>query len=52
MPAESRAYIYLYYICYVEPLPTEAEKKIAIGNPRQVKRKGGEVIFDIYYIWV
>ena len=41
-----------WYIHYAEPPPTEAENKIAIGNPRQVKRKGGEVIFDIYYIWV
>ena len=31
---------YIYeFIPYAKVLPTEAEKKIAAGNPRQVKRK-------------
>ena len=31
-------YIYMF-ILYAEALPTEAEKMIAAGNPRQVKQK-------------
>jgi hypothetical protein len=31
---------YIYeFILYAEAQPTEAEKNIAAGNPRQVKRK-------------
>ena len=48
--AESRGdkiipYIYYIYefILYAEAQPTEAEKKIASGNPRQVKRTLMEV---------
>ncbi len=40
----------IYMLC--RGAAKRSREQIASGNPRQVKRKGGEVIFDIYYIWV